>query len=88
MGAAPNDNTGKKGISRQFMYLLTVLAILLPLVFPVGMPVSVTPWVEKGYQHVEKLNPGDKVLISFDYSASGAADIHPAAEDYLQAPDG
>ncbi|HOA71391.1 MAG TPA: hypothetical protein PKL07_05975 [Bacillota bacterium] len=80
MGAAPNDNTGKKGISRQFMYLLTVLAILLPLVFPVGMPVSVTPWVEKGYQHVEKLNPGDKVLISFDYSASGAADIHPAAE--------
>lgn len=77
MGAAPDNN---KGISRRFAYLLTVAVILLPLIFPVGMPVSVTPWVEKAFQEVESLQPGDKVLVSFDYSPQGAAEIQPAAE--------
>lgn len=80
MNLAPGGNTPKKGINRQFIYLLTVLVILLPLIFPIGMPVSVTPWVQKAFEEIDSLKPGDKVLVSFDYSASGAADIHPAAE--------
>lgn len=80
MGATPTGNKSKKGLNRQLIYLLTILVILFPLVRPIGMPITVTRWVEHGFNEIDSLNPGDRVLVTFDYSASGAADIHPAAE--------
>lgn len=80
MAPTSNGKTGTKGINRQFMYILTILVILIPLIRPIGMPITVTHWVEQGFHEIDSLQPGDKVLITFDYSASGAADIHPAAE--------
>lgn len=79
MAPTSSDKRGGKGIGRQIIYILTVLVVLLPLIRPIGMPIVLTHWVERGFHEIDSLQPGNKVLVTFDYSASGAADVHPAA---------
>ncbi len=79
MGVMNRGDRDTQEIFRYVIYLLTVSLILIPLVRPIGMPIPQTKWVKAAFDEVDKLKAGDKVVLTFDYSASGAADIHPAA---------
>ena len=77
-------------LDRRWIYLLLILVILYPLVKPIGMPISVSEWTEAFYAEVEKLQPGDVVVLGVDYTPSGGPDVHPqvvALFDHLMKKD-
>lgn len=69
-----------QNIDRRVLYLLLAVLVAFPLLRPFGLPLLVSPAVEALYQKIEALKSGDVVLMSFDYSAGGAPDIHPQVE--------
>ena len=66
-------------IDRRYIYIILVLAVFFPLLKPIGMPISISSWTESYYAEVEKLQAGDVVLMSIDYSPSGGPDVGPQA---------
>lgn len=66
-------------LDRRWIYLVLILVVLFPLVKPIGMPISISSWTEAFYAEVEKLQPGDVVVLSIDYTPSGGPDVHPQA---------
>ena len=47
----------------------------IPIVFPIGLMVTVTPSTQASFEAIEKLPEGTRVLISFDYGPSTSAEI-------------
>ena len=73
-----------QNIDRRILYLLLAILVAFPLVRPFGLPLLVSPAVEALYEKIEALKSGDIVLMSFDYSAGGAPDIHPQVEAIMR----
>jgi len=66
-------------IDRRVIYALLVLALGVPLLNPIGIPLSYSDTTVSFYNEVEALQAGERVLISLDYSPGGSADVHPQA---------
>lgn len=70
-------------IDRRFIYLLMAIAVAGPILFPVRMPIVVSKEVESFHQEIEALNPGDQVILTFDYEPDVMAELNPMAEAVL-----
>jgi len=57
------------------------LSVLIPLIQPewVNFPIRPTPESQIVFDEINKLNAGDKMLLSFEYSPSTKPEIHPMA---------
>jgi len=66
-------------VDRRIIYVLIILALAVPLMNPIGIPLSYSDTTIAFYDAVEQLQAGDTVLISLDYSPGGSADVHPQA---------
>lgn len=64
-------------IDRRIIFVLIGLGTAVPLLFPVNLPITVTPRVEAAYQTIETLPPGSRVLISMDYEPDTMAELYP-----------
>ncbi|MBD3237535.1 MAG: hypothetical protein GF330_12585 [Candidatus Eisenbacteria bacterium] len=71
-------------IDRRIVYLLIGIGTVLPILFPIGFPVSTTPPVERLFEKIESLGPDDVVLVSFDYGPTTAPENSPMAEAVLR----
>lgn len=67
-------------IDRRYIYLVMALSIIVPLLFPIGLPVETTQNTMDVYQAIESLPPGAVVLLSYDWDAAGAPELLPQAE--------
>jgi hypothetical protein len=65
-------------LDRRIVFLAVALAVIMPMFFPLGLPVEVTPPVQQLYDVIEKLPERSVVLISIDYDPSGAPELQPA----------
>ncbi len=70
-------------IDRRLLYLLLFVNIVAFLVAPIRMTASISPPVQKFYDEIEKLKPGDLVMISSNWSASTLAENQPQLEAVL-----
>ncbi|UCE26027.1 MAG: hypothetical protein JSW52_06575 [Candidatus Coatesbacteria bacterium] len=66
-------------IDRRIIFVFICLAIILPLLMPMGLPVKTTDHVENVYRFVDELPAGSTVLMSFDYDPASAPEVHPMA---------
>jgi len=66
-------------LDRRIIFLLIGLATLLPLLYPLGLPVRVSPEVKKIYDHIESLPAETLILISFDFEPGGKPELYPMA---------
>ena len=64
-------------IDRRLIFVLVGLGTAVPLLWPVNLPISVTPRVEAAYQTIESLPAGSTVLISMDYEPDTMAELQP-----------
>lgn len=71
-------------IDRRFVYLLIGIGTIVPILFPIGLPVSTTPPVENIFEKIESLGPDDVVLVSFDYGPTTAPENSPMVEAVLR----
>ena len=71
-------------IDRRIIYAVMGLSVFLPIVFPVGLKVTVTPPTLAAFEAIDKLPEGARVLVSFDYGPSTAAENDPMAAAVLR----
>ncbi|HHY17673.1 MAG TPA: hypothetical protein GX524_06305, partial [Firmicutes bacterium] len=70
-------------VDPRIIYFIMLLGISIPLISPLGLPLAVVDTTTQAFDEVEKLNPGDRVLMSFDYSPGGAAELDPISHALL-----
>ena len=71
-------------VDRRWIFVVIGLAVLLPLFFPLGLPIRATNATQLVYDAVDDLEPNYKVLVSFEYGPSTKPEIHPMAIGILR----
>ncbi len=71
-------------LDKRYFYVLIALAVIVPMVRPLGLPVPTSDMVKRVYNLVDSLPNGALVLMSFDYDAGNEVDLHPQAETLLR----
>lgn len=67
-------------MKNRWIYVLLVLAIILPLARPLGLPVNPTRETEDLFRMVEGLPAGSVVYLAMDFDAGAIPEILPQAE--------
>ena len=70
-------------IDRRIYYTLLFILVSALLLFPVGMPLQISPEVRETWQMIDDLQPGDFVIINFCLSASGYAQLQGAVNSMI-----
>lgn len=70
-------------LDRRFIFVIVALAVAIPLLIPLGLPVAVTDETRAVYDRLERLEPGSIVMVSFDHEASSLPEVRPLAEAVL-----
>lgn len=71
-------------LDRRLIFVLIALATAGPLLFPVNLPISVSPRVRAAFDTVDKLPAGSYVLMSLDYEPDIMAELQPMAKAVLR----
>ena len=73
-------------LDRRIIFLIVGLSVLIPLLYPewVTLPIRPTPESQMMFDEINKLNEGDKLLLSFEYGPSTKPEIHPMSIDILK----
>lgn len=71
-------------IDRRWIFLVVAIGALLPIIFPIRLPIAKTQPVKNIFDGVEKLRAGDTIILSFDYGPSSAPENDPQAEAVLR----
>lgn len=66
-----------KTLDRRIIFVVIFIAVILPLIKTIGLPISPSPPVEAVYNHIEALPPGSKVLVSCDYDPGSMPELYP-----------
>jgi len=70
-------------MDRRIIFLTIAVVITLPLIFPLGLPIEVSPQVEDFYQAIEEIPDGSVVLFPNDYDPASKAELYPMTEAIL-----
>ncbi|MBI3801010.1 MAG: hypothetical protein HY268_29055 [Deltaproteobacteria bacterium] len=71
-------------LDRRLIFLLIAIVTLLPLLYPLGLPIRVSPEVRKIYDYIENLPEGSVVLLSLDFDPSSKPELYPMAVALLR----
>ena len=66
-------------IDRRIIFLVIGLCTLLPLLYPVGLPIRISPEVRSIYDYMESLPEGSVFLLSIDFDPASKPELHPQA---------
>ncbi len=64
-------------VDRRIIFLLVLLAVIIPLLFPIGFEIKASEPVQKFYDAIEALIPGSMVLVSCEYDPSTMPEVYP-----------
>src|SRR5918996_137744 len=75
-------------LDRRWIFLLMFWSVLLPIYF-IGVTGQTFPEVpsalaEATFNEIERLQPGDPVLLSFDYDPAGEGELSPMATAFVK----
>jgi len=71
-------------VDRRTVFVFVGIAVALPLLMNISQKITVSPEVQQVYDAVTELQPGSKVLVSFDYDPASAPELQPMAESFLR----
>lgn len=66
-----------KSVDRRIIFALIALAVIIPILVPVGLKIHVSPPAQQLYDAIDELPSGSKVLMAFDYDPSTMPEIYP-----------
>ena len=72
-----------KNLDRRWIFLMMLLAVLIPLLLQWTFPEKISPLTRNTFAEIERLKPGDKVLLSFDYDPSSEGELSPMATSFV-----
>ncbi|TKB62869.1 MAG: hypothetical protein E8D48_06035 [Nitrospira sp.] len=71
-------------IDRRIIFLMIGLCTLLPLLYPVGLPIKVSSEVRGVYDHIESLPERSVFLLSIDFDPASKPELYPQAVALLR----
>ncbi len=71
-------------IDRRIIFLTIGLCTLIPLLYPVGLPIKISPEVRSVYDYIEGLPERSVVLLSLDFDPASKPELHPQAVAILR----
>ena len=72
--------TRLESFDRRWIFLAMALAVVIPLIYPLGLPVEPSPPVKAIYDTIEDLPPNSTVLVSIDLDPA-ATSVDPIFAD-------
>lgn len=66
-------------IDRRIIFLVIGLCTLIPLLYPVGLAIKVSPEVKNVYDYIEALPEGSVFLLSLDFDPASKPELYPQA---------
>jgi len=66
-------------LDRRAIFVLIALATLIPLLYPIGLPIRVSLEVKRVYDHIESLPAGSVFLLSLDFDPASKPELYPMA---------
>ncbi len=64
-------------IDRRIIFLIVGLSVAFPIFVPLNLPILVSREARAYYDEIEKLAPGDVIMMSFDYEPDTMAELDP-----------
>lgn len=71
-------------MDRRIIFILVALAVIIPMLFPVNLPVSVSEPTQKLYDYIDGLPAESTIILAFDYGPSSLAELSPMAKSLLK----
>ncbi len=71
-------------LDRRIIFLLIGVFTLLPLLYPVGLAIRVSPEVKAVYDHIESLPEGSVFMLSMDFDPASKPELYPQAVAILR----
>ena len=71
-------------IDRRIIFLVIGVCTLLPLLYPVGLPIKISQEVRGVYDHIESLPEGSTFLLSLDFDPASKPELHPQSISLLR----
>jgi len=62
---------------KRYIFMLIALTVIIPLLLPIGMPITTTSEVQSVYDYIEKLPPGSAIMVALDYDPAAMAELYP-----------
>lgn len=66
-------------IDRRIIFVMIGLCTLLPLLYPVGLPIKISSEVRGVYDHIESLPERSVFLMSIDFDPASKPELYPQA---------
>ncbi len=66
-------------MDRRWIYLMVAITVIIPFLFPMSLPISITPHAQAVYDTIDELEDGSTVMLVFDYYPSTIAECEPMA---------
>ncbi len=90
-----NETVEEEGILRKIcdayrnlgqapLYILFTLTVIIPMVYPLGLPIGVTDWTRDYKATLDRVPAGGICLLTVDYCAGGEPTRLPAAVDTIR----
>ncbi len=64
-------------LDRRIIFVIIALSVIIPIMFPLGLPVEPTETVLGAHRFTEELAEESAVLFSLDYGPSTKVELHP-----------
>lgn len=71
-------------IDRRIIFLVIGLCTLVPLLYPVGLPIKISAEVRGVYDYIENLPERSVLLMSLDFDPASKPELHPQAVAILR----
>jgi hypothetical protein len=75
--------TGFERLDRRWIFLATAMLVLMPLLWPLNLPLEPSAPVRNYYRAIETLPPGSLVLVSADFDPASRPELEPMARTTL-----
>jgi hypothetical protein len=66
-------------LDRRWVFLMMGVAVAIPILLQITFPEKVSADTKRAFEVVERIQPGDKVLLSFDFDPASAGELTPMA---------
>ncbi len=71
-------------VDRRWVYLILGLAVVVPVIVEMHIPVTLSREVQAVYDFVSEVRDGELMLLAIDYDPSTMAELHPMAEAIIR----
>lgn len=73
-----------QSLDRRWIFLLMGLAVAVPILFQLEFPEKPTSLAQSTFDEIEKLQPGDRVLMAWDYDPASEGELGPMATSFAR----